>query len=195
MSIWKISRTTFQVSGTYILLGFLALSSLHLEATARPTPIDWKASPSAENWKEFFKISAEQKAQTWTNLQKEGLVFEAMSWEWKLAWVRSCTLSSTKDCSNIMQNGLFDKALVVRAEAATRLGQRFTNTGHAPAIRLLRTAYAVEQNSRAKEPLFVQYRILQALNEIGGEGRIVGKELARGSESMNTYWSRIASAK
>ncbi len=156
---------------------------------------DWTKSPSTEDWQAFFKFSDLDKAKEWTRLSAKDIDFEEMSWEWKLAWVRSCTFSSTKDCSQIVQLGLFDKALVVRAEAATRLGQRFAGSGYRPAIRLLRTAYGIQQNIRKKEPLFVQYRILQALNKIGGEGAEVGKQLAMNSTNMHKYWTRIASAK
>lgn len=183
------------ISMTYQLIlvsGLLANASL---ASAAVSNWSWTKSPSAENWKTFFKLSDREKAEEWTALEKKGLSFEGLAWEWKLAWVRSCTFSSTQDCSKIVQLGLFDKALVVRAEAATRLGQRFADSGHMPAIRLLKTAYGIQQNTRSKEPMFVQYRILQALNQIGGEGRQVGKQLAMNSDSLHKYWTRLASTR
>lgn len=109
-----------------------------------------------------------------------------------MAWVRSCTRSSSLDCSRILQHGLFDKALVVRAEAASRLGDRFAGTGHKPVIRVLRTAYGIQQNSRSKKPLFVQYRILHALNKIGGDGVEVGRRLAINTQSTKDYWTALA---
>lgn len=185
----------FLISSTYkwfVVFGLLLSGSLGF---AKGAGWDWKEAPSTENWKAFFKMTSQEKAQEWTDLEKKGVTFEALSWEWKLAWVRSCTYSSSQDCSKIVQLGLFDKALVVRAEAATRLGQRFTGSGHKPAIRLLKTAYGIQQNTRSKEPMFVQYRILQALNLIGGEGRAVGKQLSMNSNDLQKYWNRIASVK
>ena len=183
------------ISRTYqiiVLLGLLANASL---ASAKASDRDWTKAPSTENWKAFFQLTDQEKAQEWKAVEKSGLTFEGLSWEWKLAWVRSCTYSSTQDCSKIVQLGLFDKALVVRAEAATRLGQRFAGSGHKPAIRILRTAYGIQQNTRSKEPMFVQYRILQALNQIGGDGKGVGKQLSMNSDGLHKYWTRIASAK
>ncbi len=185
----------FLISTTYNLIVVLGLCLSSTLSFAKGTNWSWTESPSTENWKAFFKMNDQDKALAWKALEKKGGTFEALSWEWKLAWVRSCTFSSTQDCSKIVQLGLFDKALVVRAEAATRLGQRFADSGHKPAIRLLKTAYGIQQNTRSKEPMFVQYRILQALNQIGGEGRGVGKQLSMNSDGLHKYWSRIASAK
>ena len=183
------------ISMTYqliVVFGFFTNAGL---AKAKASDWNWTQSPSTENWKAFFQFTDLERGQEWKALEKKGNSFEALSWEWKLAWVRSCTYSSTQDCSKIIQLGLFDKALVVRAEAATRLGQRFAGSGHKPAIRILRKAYGIQQNTRSKEPMFVQYRILQALNQIGGEGRSVGKQLSMNSEGLHKYWTRIASAK
>lgn len=153
----------------------------------------WQSTPSAENWQAFLAKSDETRLQEWARIQSSGLAFEDLSWEWRLAWVRTCSTAASSICGDIMQLGLFDKALVVRAESATRLGQRFAGTGHPPALRLLRTAYSIQQNSRSKEPMFVQYRILQALNQIGGEGLAIGKHISLNSTSTSRYWTSIAS--
>jgi hypothetical protein len=195
MTFFKKSKRLGLISMTYQLVIVLGLFASSAQAASKGLEVDWTKAPSTENWKAFFKLPDAEKAQKWKSLEAKGQSFEALSWEWKLAWVRSCTFASTQDCSRIVQQGLFDKALVVRAEAATRLGQRFAKSGNPAAIRLLRTAYGVQQNVRAKEPMFVQYRILQALNEIGGEGQAVGKQLAMNSNSLHKYWTRIASAK
>lgn len=168
-----------------------ALLSLAVGRPASATPNwDWTKKPSNHQWKAFFALSAAEHAKLWK--KNEGLAFDAMAWEWRMAWVRSCTRSSSLDCSRILQHGLFDKALVVRAEAASRLGDRFAGTGHKPVIRVLRTAYGIQQNSRSKKPLFVQYRILHALNKIGGDGVEVGRRLAINTQSTKDYWTALA---
>ncbi len=164
-----------------------------LEAKASPSKKAWQETPSAEDWKTFMALNESGLTKEWKAIRTLGLSFDELAWEWRLGWVRSCSTGGSQECGNIMQLGLFDKALVVRAEAATRLGQRFAGTGHPPAIRLLRTAYSIQQNSRSKEPLFVQYRILAALNQIGGEGRTIGKQLSLNSNRTSQYWTRIAS--
>ncbi len=187
VSKWRQKARTYQ---SFILVLTLTLSSAGLAASSKKS---WQNTPTPEDWSSFFESSDKDRLKTGDHIKTYGLTFEDLSWEWRLGWVRACTAASSKVCSDIMQLGLFDKALVVRAEAATRLGQRFAGTGHPPALRLLKTAFAVQQNSRSKEPLFVQYRILSALNQIGGEGSAIGKQLSMNSQRMTNYWTRIAS--
>jgi hypothetical protein len=150
----------------------------------------WKAKPTKSKWKDFFALSTPQ---------QEALIgksrnprFNELHWEWRLAWVRACGQGNGPACGQILQLGLFDKALVVRAEAANRVGNRFAGSGHPPAIRILRTAYGIQKNQRNGTPLFVQYRILHALNRIGGDGVKVGRELAMNLQPTRHYWSKIA---
>lgn len=188
----KLSTSNLK-SLTYKSFLVFILALLPSLAQAAISKKAWKSTPSKQNWSAFFAMNEAQQAKEWSLIKSYGLAFDELSWEWRLGWVRACSTAKSKDCGNIMQLGLFDKALVVRAESATRLGQRFAKTGHAPAIRLLRTAYAVQQNTRSKEPMFVQYRILGALNQIGGEGIAVGRQLSLNSSRTSQYWTRIAS--
>lgn len=152
---------------------------------------DWKKKPSNNQWKAFFALEPAEQEKIWKKI--EGVSLDEMAWEWRMAWVRSCARSSSIQCSKILQLGLFDKAMVVRAEAASRLGDRFAGTGHKPVIRVLRTAYGIQQNSRSQKPLYVQYRILHALNRIGGEGIETGRQLALNTQSTKRYWTALAS--
>lgn len=159
---------------------------------------EWKKSPSDESWKSFVKLPPSKKAKLWARVHEQGLSFEDMAWEWRLGWVKACSTSEEEWCSSILQHGLFDRALVVRAETAARLGDRFAGTGHKPVLRLLATAYAVKQNSKSsaqasQEPLYVQYRILHAIKQIGGPtGLELGERLARGTQGTAQYWKLLA---
>ena len=153
---------------------------------------DWKKTPNKLNWQTFMKNVPIQEQAIWLSIEKQNLHFEQLAWEWRTAWVDACAQSSTKLCGKILQLGLFDKALVVRAEAATKIGERFAGSSHAPALRLLETAFAVQQNKQGHEPLYVQYRILHAIKQIGGKQSIsLGQKLARTSRSTTLYWSRL----
>lgn len=159
---------------------------------------DWQKSPSEAAWKSFIKMPQSKKAELWKKLTHAGTSFENLAWEWRLAWVKACSISDQAWCSSILQYGLFDRALVVRAETAARLGDRFAGTGHKPALRLLATAYAVQQNRKASarapgEPLYVQYRILHAIKQIGGaSGLQLGERLAQDNSGTADYWKLLA---
>ncbi len=153
---------------------------------------NWSQTPSEEEWSAFTNLSPEAKAKEWESLEEKHIGFEDLSWEWRLGWVKACATSSESRCASIIQYGLFDKALIVRAESARILGKRFEGTGHPPALRLLETAFAVQQNRRHKEPLFIQYRILEAIRQIGGPAsNRIGMRLAQSSEQTSRYWTVI----
>ncbi|MCX6129388.1 MAG: hypothetical protein NTX25_10050 [Proteobacteria bacterium] len=178
-----------------LCLGFSLFFVSYAAASPEPKALhwDWTKSPNKLDWQRFMKAPLEQQQKLWLSLEKQGLHFEELGWEWRTAWVQVCGRSSQPVCAKILQLGLFDKALVVRAEAASRMGERFAGSGHAPALRLLATAYAVQQNKQGREPLYVQYRILHAIKQIGGdEGGHLGQRLAQGSPATARYWTRLA---
>ncbi len=175
-------------------LFFLALStSLSSETLTAKASWNWSASPQASEWKEFQKLSYKSRSSLWKEINRSPLAFEKMAWEWRLAWVQTCGVSVEAWCSRLMQESLFDKALVVRAETAVRLGERFAGTGHKTVLRILSTAYAVQQNSRSTKPLYVQYRILHAIKQIGGPGGLaLGERLAANSPQTSRYWQLLS---
>ena len=175
-------------------LFFLSLAaSLCTQSLAARGRWNWEASPLPAQWKEFQNLSPSQRSSLWKETARSHQTFETMAWEWRLAWVQTCGASSEAWCSSILQQALFDKALVVRAETAVRLGERFAGTGHKPALRILSTAYAIQQNSRAEKPLYVQYRILHAIRQIGGAGGLeLGERLAQNSQQTSRYWQLLS---
>ena len=91
-----------------------------------------------------------------------------------------------------MRQALSDKALVVRAEAATRIGRRYDGSGDAKIVELLTGAYKHHGNSRNGKPLFVQNRILYALHQVGGKDALAeGKSLAGLHPETKSYWTRL----
>lgn len=153
---------------------------------------NWQTSPEPARWKEFHKLSPTAQAKLWKAYEARGQAFEKMAWEWRLGWIQSCANSEEARCASILQFGLFDRALVVRAQTAALMGDRFAGTGHQAALRLLSTAYAVQQNRKNAEPLYVQYRILHAIKQIGGkEGLSLGAKLAKNSDATARYWTLI----
>jgi hypothetical protein len=171
---------------------FFLLGTFPLSAGSR-VGWNWAVSPEKKDWQTFMKMNESEHQALWKDLETRGLAFEKLAWEWRTGWIQACARRSTTLCSHILQWGLFDRALVVRAESASSMGERFAGTGHPPALRLLATAYAVQQNKKGKDPLYVQFRILHAIQQIGGkEGKALGQKLATGSPATARYWTRLA---
>jgi hypothetical protein len=179
----------FYQFGCILLLGFGSPQA----QSAPDSPWKWQKSPEKKAWQTFMKMSEPQHQTLWKSLEKQGLAFEKLSWEWRTGWIQVCARRSSALCGHILQWGLFDRALVVRAKSASSMGERFAGTGHAPALRLLATAYAVQQNKKGRDPLYVQFRILHAIQQIGGkEGQALGQKLAHTSPATAKYWTRLA---
>ncbi len=174
------------------LILVLLLQSWGVQAGSLPT-WNWQLSPQKKDWQRFMKMAESEHKSTWKDLEKRKITFEKLSWEWRTGWIQVCSQRSSSLCGQILQWGLFDRALVVRAEAASRMGERFSGTGHPPALRLLATAYAVQQNKKGKDPLYVQYRILHAIQQIGGKQSLeLGQKLAHASPATARYWTKLA---
>ena len=95
-------------------------------------------------------------------------------------------------CGKIMGDSLSDEALVVRAEAASLIGDRYMGTGYRKALRILENAYHNPDNFRNKKPLWVQFRILEAINKIGGsDAQEIATRLSRNSDRTASYWKKI----
>ncbi len=174
------------------LILLLICGASHAQGASKPA-WDWAKTPAKKDWQTFVKMSEPDHRKAWQELEKKGLSFEKLSWEWRTGWIQVCSRRSSKLCGQILQWGLFDRALVVRGEAASRMGERFAGTAHPPALRLLATAYAVQQNKKGKDPLYVQFRILHAIQQIGGkEGKAMGQKLALASPVTARYWTKLA---
>lgn len=139
-----------------------ALDSYELET------INISQKPSDETWRAFMKSSSQFRSEFWQYYAKSGKKLRDWSWEWRLGWLKTCILESNNYCSDIFKEALSDHAVIVRAEAASLLGERFDASQNTKIIQLLSSAYKSKQNSRNGKPLFVQFRILYAIKQIGG---------------------------
>ena len=175
------------------LLVFIVLTLLLCNPSRAEVSWDWQKTPPPQAWAAFFRAGQKGLDKHWQILQRDKLAFESLAWEWRVAFVRACGTSQLRWCGEILQLGLFDRALVVRAEAVSRLGERFAGTAHPATLRLLGKAYAVQQNQRGDRPLFIQYRILHAIRQVGGpEALQLGARLALMTEETSRYWSLLA---
>lgn len=185
-----------RISAILILTGGLSLESHGQDRASRtntPHQFDITSQPSPGDWQRFHKLSDAERRQLWHYHARLGRDLNHWSWEWRLGWLRRCHSSTEPYCVAILTSGLSDPALLVRAEAATILGQRHAGSEDRAVIDLLAEAYRNPANRRHNDPLIVPARILYAIHLIGGpHARLVGAALAEDHPENATYWRKIA---
>jgi hypothetical protein len=157
-----------------------------------PGAFDIHQAPSQADWQFFLRTPAAKRLELWSYHKSKKLQLKDWAWGWRLGWVRACGDDKNAACSDILSAALQDKALVVRAEAATQIGRLFEDTSNQKAVELLASAYNNPRNLRRGKPLFVQSRILFALSRIGGKKALdAAQSLAKSNPQMQLYWSKL----
>ncbi len=149
--------------------------------------------PQTRDWQSFHKANPAFRAELWKYHQKRQIQFKDWAWGWRMGWVRACSHDPQGYCADILEKALSDKALVVRAEAATQLGRIFDNTKNENFSNLLVLSLDNRKNFRHKKPLFVQQRILFAIKQIGNEKAIKQSEIvSKRHPDLAAYWTKIS---
>jgi hypothetical protein len=154
-----------------------------------------KSAPAKAEWRHFHKMSDAQLTKLWSYQTGRGNKSLAdWSWQWRMGWLQRCGAQTMGTiCQSILLTGLKDEAMVVRAEAATRIGERFAGKSNPALIDALAAAYRDKRNTRNGSPLFVCDRILEALRKIGGKrASKVAARLAKTYPETSVYWSKIS---
>jgi hypothetical protein len=157
-------------------------------------PLNLREEPSPRDWQHFFSMTDSERKKLWIVQKNQGHTYVDWAWQWRIGWIRACARSQKTYCGRIMAQGLQDPAMVVRAEAATRIGDRFEGTAsdYPLSVTLLARAYKHPANSRHGKPMFVHFRILDALNRIGGSKALAhGDELAQDYPQTAAYWQKV----
>lgn len=185
-------------TGPVILVSLLLGNSL-LAAPLSPKQMksieefEVSREPEKRDWQSFHKADPTFRAELWKYHQKRQIDFSAWSWGWRMGWVRACSNAPTGYCAEILEKALFDKALVVRAEAATQIGRIFDNSKNEKFSSLLLKALSNPKNFRNKKPLFVQQRILFAIKQINNTDAMRESNTASKSHpDLAVYWSKIS---
>lgn len=187
-------------SKTFLIAGLCYLSTMPLMAKAGTPRInteyfDIKAEPSRADWQFFMRANENNRMLLWKKHLKRGKHLKDWSWGWRLGWVRSCAQSKQHTCHQLLAEALFDRALVVRAEAASRLGNLYAGSANNKIIGLLERAFTNKSNTRGGHPLFIQQRILYALHLIGDPSqKNQAKKLAALHPDTREYWRRLEAA-
>ena len=157
-------------------------------------PLDITVQPSKAEWQHFNKMNQAQLSKLWQFQVGRGHKnLGDWAWQWRLGWIRQCLGESLpKLCPDILQQGLTDEAMVVRAEAATALGVIYRGRPEERIIKNLSKSYLDPRNVRHGSPLFVCDRILAALRNIGGElADETATRLANKHPSTAAYWAKM----
>lgn len=153
------------------------------------------AEPSRADWRYFVRSPEPNREKLWAYHVTQGKHLKDWSWGWRLGWVRVCGASHRPLCVEILREALGDKAVVVRAEAATRMGRLYEGSGDEAVVTLLAQAYRNSRNLRHGRPLFVQSRILFAIHQIGGDAALAtGRALADAHPEARGYWAKLTVA-
>lgn len=193
----------FYVAGFIVLNSIFCIFANNADGKGKNNPdsklnnfisvVDIKSEPSQKDWQYFHEFDRDNIDKLWKYFAKQGHNLGDWVWQWRLGWIQVCAASDAGCCREIMESGLFDKAMVVRAEAATKIGEKFSGQKNAHTINLLKKAYSDKRNYRKGKPLFVQRRILHALKSIGGDYAMdTGRSLAKVEKSTNLYWEKIS---
>lgn len=188
----KKTFSTLLVSLVFGSLGLPRAKAANIDGK-RWELFDISTEPKPADWQYFHHLTQTERRELWRYQENRGKELKDWSWGWRMGWIRACTLNGEKYCHKILEAALFDKAMVVRAQAASALGEKYEKTGNAAAIALLDKAYQNPLNNRHGKPLFVQYRILFAIRQIGGEAsEKIGLRLTKSGPETATYWNNIA---
>lgn len=150
-------------------------------------------APTKMEWQQFHKMSDSQLRKLWTFKGKNGHhELKNWAWQWRMAWLQRCETKSMPElCPSLLFTGLKDEAMVVRADAATRIGKRYEGQPSDQLSEELTHAYSDTRNSRHGNPLFVCERILEAMQRVGGENlQKIAAKLALQHPETKSFWAR-----
>ncbi|MGE0171974.1 MAG: hypothetical protein AB7T49_04285 [Oligoflexales bacterium] len=144
---------------------------------------------------EFLTTSPKTLQSVWNELavtKDRSPSLATVGWQWRLGWIRRCLNIDEAFCRDVLQQALEDRALVVRAEAATIMGQKFEDTKDAKILAQLERAYKNPRNLRNGKPMFIQRRILFSIHQVGGKTADgLGERLARSNQTTQDYWRKL----
>lgn len=135
---------------------------------SKPPQFDPRNHAQTQDWQLFWKSSDAFRHDLWSFFSQQGVRFEDWSWTWRVGWLKVCQNSRLEWCKPILESGLFDKAAVVRAQAAISTGRYYHETNDPKILDLLAKSYQLPLNFRNKQPLFPCARLLEAIYGVGG---------------------------
>lgn len=201
----------------FFVVGASGLASVRADAVTIPsTPatsmrqeddskdqLDPRTPPTSTEWIRFMHLDLEESARLWNDHSYKGFTFPKWHWKWRLGWIRVCREASLGDsnplksiCPTILEQAFQDRALVVRAEAVSALGQIHDGTGDARISQKLLKATSDPKNKRKNAPVMVQRRALYAIKKIGHPDFIkAAAAVANRDPALKAYWQKLNATK
>ena len=202
------------MSKNVLSLLFLAVQALPfapLRAAVPPIPypsaakaevptalLDPRKAPGKREWSRFMDLSRDEAEALWNDQSHKGTRLADWDWKWRLGWIKLCaakSLNQPQFCNSVLEAGLEDKALVVRAESASAIGQSNEGSMDPVASRKLIAMLEDPRNRRGKTPVMVQKRALYALLKIGhADFTRQAAAIAAKDPALKAYWAKLSSS-
>lgn len=159
--------------------------------------VDPSKAPNATEWRRFMEMPAREIEALWYSNAHRGNTLASWDWKWRLGWVRVCAVpSGTRPgfCGQLLESGLQDKALVVRAEAAGAIGTTMEGSMDAALSRKLLATLRDRRNTRGGVPVMVQKRALYSIFKIGHSDSLKeAAAIAARTPELKAYWEKLTS--
>ncbi len=153
-----------------------------------------ETAPTKGDWQRFHILTEAELKDLWDFHSTHHATLGSWSWQWRLGWLQVCGQKLKSDwCAPIMEAGLQDDAMAVRAEAASQFSSFKTGSKiESKDVDLLVHAYRRKDNYRRGKPLFVCQRIISALHELRTpEATKAAENLVRKNKKMTGYWNSL----
>ena len=182
-----------KISNLKALITMLFIS-LSATGASENNPNLMTTPPKPSEWRAFLKFSKNQHQQLWQSLSAQGQKMSHWTWQWRMAWVRSCLERPASPkrgyCWNVLNQASHDKAAVVRGEAAKTIG--LAKALNAGSLDILKSIYNHPKNFRHGKPLFVPYHVLDALARHNTKAaKTVGQSLSSQHPHTKSYWQEL----
>ena len=155
---------------------------------------DISKSATVRDWRYFWKNTPEWRSRLWHYFAQRERKLADWHWTWRVGWLRACRSQVAGWCRQVIEQGLFDRAAVARANAAISVRALGAASDLGPSlVPLLSRAYRQAGNSRNGKILFPGFRILEALVRVGGgEGLARARHLAADHPRAQQYVRMLA---
>ena len=177
--------------GCLILVGLFGINAT---APCAESEFSLKSMATSEDWAFFSQMSPEQKRAIWEKKNHGNL--KNAHWTWRLALLRGCddsngSVKAGQYCSQVLKQGLRDRALVVRMESAEILSKQASNM-NTELEKAFIDALGNKWNSRGNKSNFAFRRILFSAYQTGIPSiQLAAKEIASANANNKKYWDRI----
>lgn len=153
-------------------------------------PINFKTEITKEEWAFFFQRIPPWHEKLWKEQMTQGHQLKDWHWTYRLAWLRICSISPFSDCPQIFHEGLIDKGVAIRTQAANYLAKIYVGTSKSWVLEALQTSYQKPEHRCLTKPNQACLRLLFAMKEVGLDEKLI-KKLADNNEKTKNYFLKL----